>query len=105
MNGQQAKPIQPRAAKRKRQEALLRDNGNALQAVAQQGDQEAFFQEITPLLGPLRSYIARRLTMAYANGEISKDLYTSSDLLDVILNRGRRNPLPLGRGSSRPFDC
>jgi RNA polymerase sigma factor (sigma-70 family) len=58
-----------------------------LQQLAQDRNRQEFFNEIVPLLGPLQSYIRRRLRIAYLTQQITKPIATSGDILDrVILN-------------------
>jgi len=63
-HSQQSQP--PRRA---HQESSLRHNESALQSAAANQDKQAFFDRITSLLRPLKSYIKRRLITAYANWE------------------------------------
>lgn len=58
--------------------------------VAQQNKEE-FFQQITPFLLPLKSYIKRRLRIAYLSLQIRTPVYTSGDILDEVLLRAYDN--------------
>lgn len=72
---------------RNHQSELLREREPELNAVAASRHKEEFFRRITPLLRPLRSYIKRRLRVAYAEREIRTEVYTSSDILDEAVLR------------------
>ena len=72
---------------RNRQRELLRERETELNGLAASRHKEEFFRRITPLLGPLRSYIKRRLRVAYAEGEIRTEVYTSADILDQAVLR------------------
>ena len=85
MNAQILTRPQSQPSRRTQQETSLKDNEAALQSAAAQQDKQAFFDRITPLLRPLKSYIKRRLITAYANWEIRTPLYTSTDLLDEVI--------------------
>ncbi len=54
-------------------------------AASQQKDE--FIARLTPFLGFLRSYIRRRLRVAYANWEIRVPLYAADDILDEAVLR------------------
>jgi RNA polymerase sigma factor (sigma-70 family) len=50
-------------------------------------DREKFFEQVIPLLNPLKSYIKRRLRIAYLDLQIRTPVYTSGDILDRIVLR------------------
>ena len=76
-----------RRKERKGQRESLRERETELNGLVASGRKEEFFRQIKPLLDPLRSYIKRRLRVAYAEGEIRSELYTSGDILDQALLR------------------
>jgi RNA polymerase sigma factor (sigma-70 family) len=76
---------------RKEQEELLRQKEAELKGLASEGKKEEFFNQITPLLGPLKSYIKRRLRIAYLDLEIRTPVYTSGDILDQVVLRAYEN--------------
>jgi DNA-directed RNA polymerase specialized sigma24 family protein len=53
--------------------------------LAAQQNKGEFFNQITPLLQPLRSYIKRRLRVAYLTLQIRTPVYSSDDLLDEVV--------------------
>jgi RNA polymerase sigma factor (sigma-70 family) len=63
----------------------------ALGKLVAQQNREEFFHQITPLLQPLKSYIKRRLRVAYLEQEIRTPVYTSADLLDRVIFRAYEN--------------
>jgi RNA polymerase sigma factor (sigma-70 family) len=88
MNGEQAHKSAGQIQQRRKQQAeSLRQNEAALGALAADQNKEEFFNRITPLFGPLKSYIERRLRVASADGEIRTQLYNSSDILDEVVLR------------------
>lgn len=75
-----------RIATREQQGELLRQKEAELFRLAAEQKKEEFFRQITPLLGPLRSYIKRRLRIAYLDLDIRVSVQNSGDILeDVIL--------------------
>lgn len=70
---------------RKRQEAGLQVSEAALKKLASEGRKTEFFAQILPLLDPLKSYIRRRLRVAYLSMQIRSPLYTSGDILDETI--------------------
>ena len=83
--------MRPRAAERERQGKDLRDTKVALGELAAEQKKEEFFQRITPLLQPLKSYIKRRLRVAYLSMQIRTPVYTSGDLLHEVLLKAYDN--------------
>jgi RNA polymerase sigma factor (sigma-70 family) len=76
---------------RKQQEELLRQKAAQLQTLASEGKKEEFLNQITPILVPLKSYIKRRLRIAYLDLEIRTPVYTSGDILDQVILRAYEN--------------
>jgi RNA polymerase sigma factor (sigma-70 family) len=76
---------------RKQQEELLRQKAAQLQTLASEGKKEEFLNQITPILVPLKSYIKRRLRIAYLDLEIRTPVYTSGDILDQVVLRAYEN--------------
>jgi RNA polymerase sigma factor (sigma-70 family) len=71
--------------RRTRQTTHLRTREAALQKLASDGRKKEFFAQIIPLLDSLRSYIARRLRVAYLSMDISTPVYTSGDILNTTV--------------------
>ncbi len=85
MNPESRNRAEIRSAKGQQQEQQLRSKDEELHSLATAGRKDAFFQRILPLLGPLKSYIKRRLRIAYLTGEIRTQVYTSGDILDQVV--------------------
>jgi RNA polymerase sigma factor (sigma-70 family) len=77
---------EPRITRREQSEGLGKKEAE-LGRLASQENKEEFFNQITPLLKPLRSYIKRRLRLAYLTLQIRTPVYTSGDLLDQVILR------------------
>ena len=69
----------------------MRDREVALGKLSAQQHKDEFFQQITPLLQPLQSYIKRRLRIAYLTLQVRTPVYTSGDILDEVLLRAYDN--------------
>ena len=65
MTEKQTSMPQARIARRRQQEQSLRARDTELKNLASQSKQEEFFKQVTPFLHPLKSYIKRRLRVAY----------------------------------------
>lgn len=76
---------QYRSARRVKQEASLQAKDPQLRKLAEEHKQQEFFSEITPLLSSLKSYIKRRLRIAYLSLQIRTPAYTTGDILDEVL--------------------
>lgn len=76
-----------RNTRREQQGQQLRQKEAELARLASQGKEKEFFQQITPLLGPLKDYIKRRLRVAYLEMEVRTPVYTTGDLLDQVTFR------------------
>jgi RNA polymerase sigma factor (sigma-70 family) len=74
-----------RSAKRQQQSDLLQRKEGELKSLAAHGRKEEFFQQILPLLGPLKSYIKRQFRIAYLTLKIRTPVYTSGDILDEVM--------------------
>ena len=61
---------------------ILKEREAELGELASQGKQDEFFREIIPLLKPLRSYIKRRLRIAYLTQQMRTPVLSSVDMLD-----------------------
>ena len=72
---------------RSEQSERLEKKEAELGRLAAQQNKGEFFNQITPLLQPLRSYIKRRLRVAYLTLQIHTPVYTSGDLLDRVIFR------------------
>lgn len=77
--------VADRSAKRQQQSDLLQTKEGDLKSLAAHGPKDEFFQQILPLLGPLKSYVKRRLRIAYLTREIRTPVYTSGDILDQVV--------------------
>jgi RNA polymerase sigma factor (sigma-70 family) len=80
------------AQDRRREQAgsLQQQEGNLRKLTAEQ-NKDDFFKQITPLLQPLKSYIKRRLRIAYLEQEILTPRQTSGDILDQVIFRAYEN--------------
>ncbi len=76
---------------RKGTEAAVRASEPELKKLAAEGRRDEFFGQITPLLGPLKSYIKRQLRVAYLDEQIRTPVYTSGDILDTVVLRAYAN--------------
>lgn len=72
---------------RERQTEQLQQQEGKLAQLASQRKEQEFFQQITPLLRPLKDYIKRRLRIAYLEMEVRTPVYTTGDLLDEVVFR------------------
>jgi DNA-directed RNA polymerase specialized sigma24 family protein len=79
------------SARRRQQEESLRQHGGELARLAAEGNQEKFFAQIVPQLGPLKQYIKRRLRIAYLDLQVRTHLYTSDDVLEEAVLRAYEN--------------
>lgn len=78
---------QSRLDRKRRQEQSLEQAEADLRRLALEQKKDEFFARIMPLLHPIRSYIARRLRVAYADQELRTPLYTSNDILNEVILR------------------
>ena len=76
-----------RNTRRDRQGEQLQEKESQLAQLASEGKQQDFFQQITPLLGPIKDYIKRRLRIAYLELEVRTPVYTTGDLVDQVIFR------------------
>ena len=79
-----------RITRRERTEGLGKEEAELGRLATRQNKQE-FFNQITPHLKPLRSYIKRRLRVAYLTLQTRTPVYTSDDLLDRVIFRAYEN--------------
>ncbi|HZP62403.1 MAG TPA: sigma-70 family RNA polymerase sigma factor [Terriglobales bacterium] len=82
---------QARIAARRQQQEALRAKETQLQTLASQHNREEFFRQITPFLRPLKSYIKRRLRVAYLTLDVRTPVYTSGDILDSVVLKAYEN--------------
>ena len=78
-------------AARKGQEGSLRQQEVNLRRLAAEQNRDNFFQQITSLLQPLKSYIKRRLRIAYLEQEILTPRQTTGDILDQVIFKAYEN--------------
>ena len=71
--------------RRQEQQESLRRQEPALQRLAADHKKYDFFNRITPLLRPLKSYIKRRLRIAYLSEQIRSQAASSDDILDSVI--------------------
>ena len=83
--------MRPQVRERERQGKELREREGGLGRLVAQQNKEEFFQQITPFLRPLKSYIKRRLRIAYLTLQVRTPVYTSGDILDEVLLRAYEN--------------
>ena len=70
---------------KQRQEQALRQKEPELERLAGEKKEREFFDEIIPLLRSLKSYIKRRLRIAYLTLQIRTQVATSGDILDEVI--------------------
>jgi RNA polymerase sigma factor (sigma-70 family) len=75
----------PAAGMRAVQEEALRQKEPELQRLASQRNKDEFFRRVVPLLQSLKSYIKRRLRIAYLSEEIRTGVAGSGDILDDVI--------------------
>lgn len=85
MNKQEKSAPRSQTTERARQGKELQEKDASLGRLVAQQNKNEFFEQIIPLLGPLTSYIKRRLRLAYLTHEIGTPVYTSADILDEVL--------------------
>ena len=68
-----------------RQSEPLQQAQSKLANLVDAQNKKEFFNKILPLLEPLKSYIKRRLRLAYLTGDIRTPVYTSGDFLDEVV--------------------
>jgi RNA polymerase sigma factor (sigma-70 family) len=73
------------ATTRRPQGDLLNQKEAELGKLASQEEKDEFFQQLIPLLQPLRSYIKRRLRIAYLSQQIRTPAVSSGDVLDELV--------------------
>src|SRR5712671_6505701 len=78
-------------AARKEQEGSLRQQEANLRRLAAEQSKDDFFQQITSLLQPLKSYFKRRLRIAYLEQEILTPRQTTGDILDQVIFKAYEN--------------
>jgi RNA polymerase sigma factor (sigma-70 family) len=77
--------------RRREQAGSLQQQEANLRRLAAERNKNNFFQQITPLLQPLRSYIKRRLRIAYLEQEVLTPRQTTGDILDHVIFRAYGN--------------
>jgi RNA polymerase sigma factor (sigma-70 family) len=73
------------AGTRPAKKEALRQKEPELQRLVSEGKKDEFFRQIVPLLLSLKSYIKRRLRIAYLSEEIRTPVVTSGDILDDVV--------------------
>src|SRR5437868_5852609 len=91
MTANQTSLPQARIARRKQQEESLRARQTELDDLASRNKREEFFKQVTPFLRPLKSYIKRRLRVAYLSLDVRTPVYTSGDILDSVILKAYEN--------------
>jgi RNA polymerase sigma factor (sigma-70 family) len=74
-----------RSTPREEQGAVLRSKEEELGRLADLHKQENFFQQILPLVEPLKDYVKRRLRIAYLDMDVRTPVETTGDILDRVL--------------------
>jgi RNA polymerase sigma factor (sigma-70 family) len=77
--------------RRREQAGSLQQQEGKLRKLTAEQNKDDFFKQITPLLQPLKSYIKRRLRIAYLEQEILTPRQTSGDILDQVIFRAYEN--------------
>ena len=76
---------QDRTTRTKQRPRHLHERQAQLERLVDAQDKKEFFRQIISLLRPLKSYIKRRLRIAYLTSQIRTQLYASGDILDEIV--------------------
>jgi RNA polymerase sigma factor (sigma-70 family) len=76
---------QRRATSSTQQSERLQQEQTKLAKLVDAKNKKEFFKQLLSLLKPLRSYIKRRLRLAYLNGQIRTPVYTNPDFLDEVV--------------------
>ena len=89
----QHQPLAERTSKGRRREQgqALQQSEAELGRLSAEQNREQFFKQIVPFLQPLKSYIKRRLRVAYLTQEIRTPTQTTGDLLDQVILRAYEN--------------
>lgn len=87
----QKSAVDGRKARRKQQGEALQQKESELGRLAAEQNKEEFFKQIIALLQPLKSYIKRRLRVAYLTMQIRTPVYTSGDILDQVVLQAFEN--------------
>jgi DNA-directed RNA polymerase specialized sigma24 family protein len=74
-----------RTSPREEQSAVLRSKEGELGRLADLQKREEFFQQILPLLEPLKDYVKRRLRIAYLDMDVRTPVETTGDILDRVI--------------------
>jgi RNA polymerase sigma factor (sigma-70 family) len=91
MNAQNNTSPDSSVPRRKQQGEALQQREAKLRRLADQRSKQEFFQQIVPLLQPLKDYIKRRLRIAYLELQIRVPVYTSGDILDKVVLKAYEN--------------
>ncbi len=83
--GKEHTPLAHSRIQRSKQGERLRQQQASLASLVDANNKKEFFSQILPLLRPLKSYITRRLRVAYITSRLRTPLYTSADFLDEVL--------------------
>jgi RNA polymerase sigma factor (sigma-70 family) len=70
---------------REQQGAALRSNEEDLRRLADRHERQEFFQQILPLLDPLKDYVRRRLRIAYLELAVRTPAETTGDILGRVI--------------------
>jgi RNA polymerase sigma factor (sigma-70 family) len=87
MGAQRTSSGQIPATSTKKRTKRLDQRQAELEGLVKGRNRKEFFQQIIPLLRPLKSYIKRRLRIAYLTLQIRTPVYTSGDILDDVVLR------------------
>jgi RNA polymerase sigma factor (sigma-70 family) len=86
MNDPNSSPSRNRVSRRSEQQEQLRAREAELGRLAKEAKREEFFQQVAPVLGPLKDYIKRQLRVAYLNLQLRTEApFTSADILDEVI--------------------
>jgi RNA polymerase sigma factor (sigma-70 family) len=85
MSAEQTSPAQSQARSTRRRTELLHQKEAELEKLIKGHKRKEFFQQTIPLLKPIKSYIKRRLRIAYLTLQIRTPVYTSGDILDDVV--------------------
>jgi hypothetical protein len=76
---------QRRATRSRKQSERLQQEQTKVAKLVDAKNKKDFFKQLLPLWKPLRSYIERRLRLAYLSAQIRTPIYTSGDFLDEVV--------------------
>ena len=91
MNASRTPSPDSRPSPREQQGAALRSKEEELGRLANRQERQEFFQQILPLLDPLKDYVRRRLRIAYLELAVRTPVETTGDILGRVIFKAYRD--------------